>query len=101
VITDFADGKMETYFIEIRRRISAIDFANSRIRFHRSEGYEAYPAIVGPARLLSDIPDNIHIFSDVRKWTAMFVSAEIRDAFLSLRPKPNIVFDDPGDGLPI
>jgi hypothetical protein len=101
VISEFDDGKMETYFIEIRRRIKAIDFANSRILFKRSEGYDAYPASAGPARLLPDIPRHIHIFSDVRKRTAMFVSSDIRDAFMDLKPRPNnIVFDDPGAGLP-
>lgn len=99
VISEFDDGKMETYFIEVRRRIKAIDFANSRVQFYQSEGYDPYPGFVSRAKLLSDIPTNVHIFSDVRKWNAMFVSSQIRDAFLNIKPRPNnIIFDDPGAG---
>lgn len=98
VVTTFKDGELTSYFININRRIAAIDYANSKTLYMKSEGYDAYPASCGPARLLESIPNDVHVFLDARKWTSMFVSREIRDRIMSSNSAAhNVAFYDPAE----
>lgn len=83
----------------VTRIIPAIDYANSKIAYRKSEGYEPHVLRQGPVRLMPEAYDFPYFCTH---WinVPIFVSDEMKQRLDSLRPKLNYVrFDYPDDPI--
>lgn len=96
----FRDGEPPTwpyYLIYVTRMANAVDYANSRVLYHKDPGYPPDALSKGPARLMPGL-EGLPYFNiyDQTRITRIFVSDAMKQRFDSLRPKLRYVeFLDP------
>jgi hypothetical protein len=90
------------YFLDTIRKLPAIDYANSQVRYHNYDG-RLTVGRASPWRAMPGLPEDAHIFRDERKTLYIIVSQVLRTAIEKARPEmPSVGFDDiasPGGGL--
>ncbi len=88
-------GKLEGYqFLDVRRRISAYDYARTMIRVEIENGRKYVAQLDHPRALKPDIEPNIHIFRDAFYRADIFMSRALARA-LTEAGMEGVRFEDP------
>lgn len=93
------EGPQIFYFINVKRQLPVVDFANSGVRYEKKhKDYPVQHFNFRAARLLPNIPARCHIIKEGTRWLGpVFISTELKTALEALKPKPyQVRFDDPG-----
>lgn len=74
------------YWMHVTRQISAVDFANSKVRYIWPKGYSPSPVQYGPTRLMPDAVGIPYFCTKTIGSRAIFISEDMVRAFAAIDP---------------
>jgi len=90
-----ADGPLDGYsFFDVRRRVSAYDYARTRLIVQMHNGKKSVMDLADPSALKADIDPAIHVFRDAFYRANIFVSRALAKTIFEAEVR-GIRFEDP------